>query len=517
MHVGGRKAGTGRAAARRCAIEPLEHRALLAVSFTVDIVDDGSRAAYHDRIRSHLLAAAEDWGRRFVSNASLAIQVHFSPTTLRASGRSFVSVFVRNNGQYNVAEEGAVHELRTGVDPNGAAPDIEIYFQDDYLVNEMWFDPDPRRRTAPMAPNRVDAYSVCLHELGHALGFNGWKDGYGNVPADYVSRWDEYVVSNSQDLFFTGPSARSVYGGNVPVTWGLPNHIGNRAPRPGPDLIPDLMNGVVANHATRYSISELDFAIVKDAGAPVRPVLTTVSGRHVFYNGSAFDGRDPAPTAADLAAVAPDKRPLLPGQHPSFANVTSYSKGINGVLVEFAGTPPATLRASDFDFRAGRAGDAAQWAPELPAAVALLPTPTGANLTRYAITWPDGAIQNEWLRVTVKATERTGLARPDEFLFGNLPGETGDDGAAAPRVSFRDALNTRRGVGAGNVGPDDRHDHNRDGRVNAADLAIVLRAQLRSLPALVTPILTAAAVIVPPPQRRFLYAVGAARPDELGL
>ncbi|HZN63843.1 MAG TPA: hypothetical protein VFB66_00955, partial [Tepidisphaeraceae bacterium] len=55
-----------------------------------------------------------------------------------------------------------------------------------------------------------------------------------------------------------------------------------------------------------------------------------VVGRYVFYDDSAFDYLPPAQsflTASNVAndhAVAPDKQALLPGQTPSFANVTSY-------------------------------------------------------------------------------------------------------------------------------------------------------------------------------------------------
>src|SRR4051812_8317904 len=106
-----------------CSAEALEPRRLLSVSFDVTIADDGSHSAYYGPIRSHMLAAAGDWGSRFAGNASLQIVVRFSPNTLRASGHSVVSHFYRFNGQYNVSEEGAVYELRTGIDPNGAEPD----------------------------------------------------------------------------------------------------------------------------------------------------------------------------------------------------------------------------------------------------------------------------------------------------------------------------------------------------------------------------------------------------------
>jgi hypothetical protein len=477
-------------------IEILESRRLLSVRFSLAFVDDGSHAAYYEPIRSNMLAAANDWGRRIDSNASLEIEVHFSPTTVRATGHSVVSHFYRFNGQYNVAEEGAVYELRTGIDPNGPQADIEISFQDDYLVNEMWFDPDPVVRTAPVPSNRIDAYGVCLHEIGHAIGFNGFRDGFGNVPADYISRWDEYVVSDGQNLYFTGPAAERVYGGDVPVTWGLPNHLGNNPPRPGSDLIPDLMNGVVAYHARRYFISDLDLAIVKDVGVPVFPQHVTVSDRRIFYNASAFDGRNPAATPADLAAVAPDKRALLPGEVPGFGNVSSYTRGINGVLVEFEGTP-RPLTASDFEFRvaARPAGGAADWAPApSPASVVLVPGPPGSDSALCLITWASGAIRDEWLQVLAKADAKTGMDRPDVFYFGSLLGETGDGTGqtrADTTVTALDLVATRRAVGAA-AAIDNRFDFDRNGVVTAADLVTCRNHIGRSLPPLMPPAATAA-------------------------
>jgi len=41
------------------------------------------------------------------------------------------------------------------------------------------------------------------------------------------------------------------------------------SPRPGSDLIPDLMNGVVFDRGTSYDISPLDLAILADAGVDV--------------------------------------------------------------------------------------------------------------------------------------------------------------------------------------------------------------------------------------------------------
>ena len=60
-----------------------------------------------------------------------------------------------------------------------------------------------------------------------------------------------------------------------------------------------------------------------------------------------FDGNDPAANAADDAAIATDKTALLPGQTATFANYTSYSRGINGIMVDIAGLP-GNVTANDF-------------------------------------------------------------------------------------------------------------------------------------------------------------------------
>jgi probable HAF family extracellular repeat protein len=196
-----------------------------------------------------------------------------------------------------------------------------------------------------------------------------------------------------------------------------------------------------------------------------------VTGRHVFYNHSAYDGGDASADARDLAAIAPDKTALLPGQLWSFSNVTSYSRGINGVLVDFAGIPPQTLTAGDFAFRFRGASPTDSFRPAPPpASVTLLASPTGANVARYAMTWPDGAMKNGWLEVTVKANANTGIKSDDVFYFGNLVAETGD--ALSPHaVTSRDVLATRAAVGS-TSDLTGRFDFDRNGRVTATDLLI---------------------------------------------
>src|SRR5207248_11258177 len=135
----------------------------------------------------------------------------------------------------------------------------------------------------------------------------------------------------------------------------------------------------------------------------------SVVGRFVFYNHSAFDGNNPSINSQDDNAIATDKQALLPGGTATFANYTSYSNGINGIMVDvasLAGSPTA----SDFSFRVGNTNTPASWttAPA-PSKVVARPGAGAGGSTRIEITWPDGAIKNEWLQVTVKADAATGL------------------------------------------------------------------------------------------------------------
>lgn len=248
----------------------LARPAAAQISFTVAFEDPtNAYAGYYDRLTSHVLAAGDLWADQLVSTApvSLDVLVKFPTNTPRASGRSFTAAFVGNIGGINTFEQGAAHEVRTGIDPNGADADIEFNFNPSYLANELWFDPDPTARTAAVATDRVDALSVVLHEFGHAFSFNGWRDGTtGALPGDYQSTFDIHVSSSGGNLFFNGANARSIYGAPVPVTYGNNFHIGNASPRPGANLIPDLMNGVVFFTGQRYDISLLDLAITQDAG-----------------------------------------------------------------------------------------------------------------------------------------------------------------------------------------------------------------------------------------------------------
>ncbi|HZN67945.1 MAG TPA: putative Ig domain-containing protein, partial [Tepidisphaeraceae bacterium] len=220
---------------------------------------------------------------------------------------------------------------------------------------------------------------------------------------------------------------------------------------------------------------EQGYAIVVDD-------LGGVAGRHVFYNRSAFDGNDATANAADDAAIPPDKTALRPGEAATFDNVTSYSRGINGIMVDVSLPDGAAVTTADFVFRAGAAGDPGSW-PVVQAAPSLTVRPGAgaAGSDRLTLAWPDGTLRNTWLQVTLLANSNSGLSAPDVFYFGNVLGETGDTPAAARTfVTAVDYLKTRRALSS-HAESDNPYDFNRDGRVSPLDLSVVRSALRRSL------------------------------------
>jgi hypothetical protein len=251
--------------------------------------DPGARySGYYSGLDRLSRAAGDRWAPFLPTLGTLDIEIAFSTTMPRATGRSVTSSFVTRDGPWNVFEQGAAAELRTGIDPNGPDPDVEFVFNPEYL-STLWFDPDPYTRTAPVPGLQVDAMSVLLHEFGHALAFNGWRDASTGAvgPSGAMSMFDRVTsFDDGGAAFFIGMSAMAAYGGPVPLTFGNYTHVGNEAPRPGADLVGDLMNGVTFYTGTRYDISPLDAAVLRDVG------LSATDAHHI-----------PEPSTLSLAVI----------------------------------------------------------------------------------------------------------------------------------------------------------------------------------------------------------------------
>jgi len=234
--------------------------------------------------------------------------------------------------------------------------------------------------------------------------------------------------------------------------------------------------------------------IASDPTPGVTPLLVaaTVGGRHVFYNNSYFD------VQSDGNAVAGDKQALLPGGTATFANYTSYDKGINGVMVDIFDLGGNTPRLADFQFRAGTDDTPDDWADAPASSITVHPGQGVDDSDRVKIIFNDSTIVNQWLQVTVLASGNTNLAVDDVFYFGNALAESGNSAGDA-RVNATDVLLTRNNPrNLLNPAPADfRYDFNRDKRVNAADMLIARNNQthmLDALPLITVPVGKAATV-----------------------
>ena len=214
------------------------------------------------------------------------------------------------------------------------------------------------------------------------------------------------------------------------------------------------------------------------------PGRSSIVGRHIFYNNSGFDGGDPAANPADENAVATDKTALFPGQSATFGNYTSYTRGINGIIVDLAGEH-GTITADDFIFRIGNNSHQPHWdyAP-LPLSV-VVRSGAGANGSdRVEIIWADGAIQNIWLQVIVLDNGNTGLAQSDAFYFGNYVGDTGNEPDQV-RITTTDVMRAVNHIlsdpqGQSPAAIDSTIDFNRDGRITTRDVMAAVNQILKS-------------------------------------
>jgi len=310
---------------------------------------------------------------------------------------------------------------------------------------------------------------------------NGWVVGM-TASADWIADGADLQLDGPHDAFVAeldpaGQIVHSSYlGGNL-SEWGY----GVAADMLGNVWITGETNSaewVLGGLDETYHGGTWDAYVAK---LPIGGISTDpfIRGRYVFYNASAFDGNDTAADARDDDAIAVDKRALLPGRAASFANYTSYTRGINGVMVDVANLLEGVIpSADDFVFRVGNNSTPDDWLPvAVPATVTVRENAGVGGSDRVTIAWPNGAVRNQWLEVTVAAA-RLGMTADDVFYFGNAVGEAGDSVSPA-LVTAADLLVARNNprIFLDPAPVDFVCDFNRDTFVNAVDVLIARNNQ----------------------------------------
>lgn len=158
---------------------------------------------------------------------------------------------------------------------------------------------------------------------------------------------------------------------------------------------------------------------------------TVVTARNVFYNNSYYDGNkvgiDEVPGVGtrddDADAIDPSKTPLVSGTS-TFANVTGYNKGLNGLIYEVeVADGDSDPEAADFTFsNLSRTGTAAPTAIEPSASAVIVLQASAPRKVRVVFTFADNSLKNTWVQVDIG----TGFgAAAETHYWGNAAGDTG--------------------------------------------------------------------------------------------
>jgi hypothetical protein len=281
--------------------------ALPEVTFSISVVDpDNDAAGYLDDLETCLLAAAREWGSYFDGDANIEIELSFDriANVLMYAG-AYTSVYQYNSSDgYMVYDWCTSQEIQSGFDVNSGSPDATVAVNPDFF-SDFYFDPSPGSGTPSVPSNKYDAYSVFLHELGHAFVFNGWleQDGAGlglpafdedgnpippgrpqrvyvvdehkrlccskvtsplvaalTPPSNYISVYDTFVQDGGSIVTFVGPKSEEVSPGGVPLDPDSYAHLAD----------PGSVMHTYAYPGVRERLTGVELAVAEDCGIPVQ-------------------------------------------------------------------------------------------------------------------------------------------------------------------------------------------------------------------------------------------------------
>jgi ELWxxDGT repeat protein len=238
-----------------------------------------------------------------------------------------------------------------------------------------------------------------------------------------------------------------------------------------PQVVGDLGNGKLLVLATTAAYGRELFVLQLPGDQ------ASVQASYVYHVGSSFVN------SGIENALDTSKQLAKEGQEPltlSYDNLINSSRGINGLVFDIQnlpGGPSANLTVDDFEFQMSPTGAFIE-ADHPPANWSNAPAPSSISVVagsqsspdRVVLQWPDNAIANRWLRVTVKASANTGLLEAEVYYIGHLLGETTGASGGVYTVSFADVSPIRAAVGQ-SVNAGSIHDIDKNGTVAFADIS----------------------------------------------
>ena len=250
--------------------------------FTVNFVETaGLSATIINSVEEVALAAANYWTRFLnIGNTNIEIDIDFDefrnaqdiPTNTLASAGPDIFQFLEFDNGNPVFEASTLREIRTGVDSNGAAGDIEITLNSLQLANGgFFFGNFANGNLIESVPSsQIDLFTVLAHEIGHGLGFISFVDGPTSFSAtSNLSTFDQLIsfqtINNGQDLQgeIVSPNAVAVFGDSIPLDVNDAGHLSGSDPR-----IDDLLEAILSP-GERQFVSPLSIGVFQDLGVPV--------------------------------------------------------------------------------------------------------------------------------------------------------------------------------------------------------------------------------------------------------
>lgn len=219
----------------------------------------GLSAADINRSLAVLDAALDYWGRYIdFGAANIEVKVEFialNENILAQAG----STFRQNGGSLYQAD--SVIELQTGVDPNGG--DEEIFIE----INKLGYDSNIFHfggLNSPPPADKIDLFTVLLHEIAHGFGFVSLFDR----PESTV--FDSFVAGAPSSGFrFNGPITSSRFG-FIDLSSPDPSHI----------LDSNSLFSEQLNLGQRQLITAREMWMMRDIGLPF---LLPTEGNDTLY------------------------------------------------------------------------------------------------------------------------------------------------------------------------------------------------------------------------------------------
>lgn len=217
------------------------------------------------------------------------------------------------------------YQTMIGSEASGSDANISIYPK---YFDSIYFDPTPSTSN-DLPQNSLDAVSIFIHELLHALAFGGWTDwstGINSKP--YASTFDRNIIVADGKPFFIGENVAKLAGSRIPLTIDNLFHVGDTT-NPNNPYKSDIMNPSTTR-GQRYSISEIDLAILADNG------IGTI--RNDILNGSPLDDNIAAGKGNDLIRASKGNDKIDGGDELDYvafagnASTFSLSNAANGTV-----------------------------------------------------------------------------------------------------------------------------------------------------------------------------------------